>query len=336
MVDPNISGKKVLYIGPSFFGYEKQIEQTISELGAFVAYHDERPNTKTITKILIRSNHKGLISREINRHYSKILDEASSEQWDTVLIISPETIPEATLTQLRSILKKSTFVLYMWDSLGNKSTGYNVLKHFDRKYSFDPVDCEAHKDLKYLPLFYRPEYAEIPTTHSNYLNDIYTANSLHSDRYLVAKKLFSNANKAGLKTESFLYAPSRLVFIIQKLLDPSKLPKLGEVSFKAQNLNSTISKIRDTRALLDIHHPQQNGLTIRSIEALGANRKIISTNKFLLEHDFYHKNNISIIDRNNPKINLEFFRSDYIPPSKSIHRKYSIREWAKTLLSESP
>ena len=78
---------------------------------------------------------------------------------------------------------------------------------------------------------------------------------------------------------------------------------------------------------MDINHPLQYGLTSRCIEALGANRKLITTNENIKDYDFFNESNIRIIDRKNPIINADFFISDYIKPKKEIYEKYSLKNW---------
>ena len=75
---------------------------------------------------------------------------------------------------------------------------------------------------------------------------------------------------------------------------------------------------------MDVNHPLQYGLTSRSIEALGANRKLITTNSNVKAYDFFNENNILIIDRKNPIIKEEFFYKNYIKPNKETYEKYSL------------
>ncbi|MEK5777604.1 lipopolysaccharide biosynthesis protein, partial [Acinetobacter nosocomialis] len=49
--------------------------------------------------------------------------------------------------------------------------------------------------------------------------------------------------------------------------------------------------------ILDISHPGQSGLTMRTFEAIGAGKKLITTNTNIKEYPFYNANNIFIISR---------------------------------------
>ena len=68
------------------------------------------------------------------------------------------------------------------------------------------------------------------------------------------------------------------------------------------------AKLKQSKTVVDIQHPKQSGLTMRTIEMLGANKKMITTNADIQNYDFYHPNNICIVDRNNVVVPPEFIK----------------------------
>ena len=83
---------------------------------------------------------------------------------------------------------------------------------------------------------------------------------------------------------------------------------------------------------MDSAQDGQNGLTIRVIEALGAKKKIITTNQDIVNYDFYCPENIYIY---NGEINLDsiFFQNDYKTIDEKIYNKYSLSNWLKEVIS---
>jgi len=63
--------RKILFISPAFFGYEKEIRTELLKRGDEVDFFDERPKNTTITKALIRVNPK-LISKITRQYYRKV------------------------------------------------------------------------------------------------------------------------------------------------------------------------------------------------------------------------------------------------------------------------
>ena len=45
--------------------------------------------------------------------------------------------------------------------------------------------------------------------------------------------------------------------------------------------------MKDCHAVLDIEHPKQVGLTMRTFEVLASGRKLITTNRSIINHEFY-------------------------------------------------
>lgn len=83
----------------------------------------------------------------------------------------------------------------------------------------------------------------------------------------------------------------------------------------------------NTKIILDLPHPLQNGLTMRTIEAIGANKKLITTNQDIKNYDFYDEDNICILDKENIDIKSDFFEKQYKRISDDIKNKYSLDSW---------
>ena len=86
--------------------------------------------------------------------------------------------------------------------------------------------------------------------------------------------------------------------------------------------------------MLDIQHPGQSGLTMRTLEMVGMCKKLITTNKDIAKYDLFYQNNVSIIDRENPKIDERFLNSDYSILPHDVYEHYSIEHWVVDVLGE--
>jgi hypothetical protein len=107
----------------------------------------------------------------------------------------------------------------------------------------------------------------------------------------------------------------------------------NEITFISLSHLENANLVHQSKVILDINHPRQTGLTMRTFEALGAQKKLITTNADILNYDFYDKNNVLVIDRENPVIECSFLESNITPYSKEILFKYSIEGWIHTLFS---
>ena len=87
-----------------------------------------------------------------------------------------------------------------------------------------------------------------------------------------------------------------------------------------------------SRCVVDVEDPGQHGLTMRSIEVVGLKRKLITTNKDIVNYDFYNTNNIFVLDRNNPVVDETFIDMPYKELDPEIYDKYSLKRWICSIL----
>ena len=112
-----------------------------------------------------------------------------------------------------------------------------------------------------------------------------------------------------------------------------RVEPISNIKFNMLGVQKMAGLVAASRVILDVQHPKQSGLTLRPVEMLGARRKLITTNQNIRIYDFYDENNILIVDRENPKINSEFFSLPYRDIDKVIYDKYSIHAWVKRIFS---
>lgn len=318
------AGKKVLLIAPAFFGYEMEIKKRLESLGAVVDYFDDRPSSRAWSKIAIRIMPR-LQRREVREYFNDLLKRTHSG-YDFVLIIKLECMPLDILLELRRINSAATFIYYSWDSIKNNQNIKNAVQVFDSAFTFDERDTAAFDILKFRPLFFLNEYRDLPVGSGAY--DLSFIGSAHSDRYRLTKKIKSAINSERFKTFFFLYVSSRWVFSLRRLFMPAFWgAKTSDFSFKPLSKSDILGIVAESKAILDFQHPNQTGLTMRTIEMLGARRKLITTNANVKNYDFYHADNIAIIDRKAPMIPAGFFAKPYVPLTPQLYEKYSIDGW---------
>lgn len=93
-----------------------------------------------------------------------------------------------------------------------------------------------------------------------------------------------------------------------------------------------LGKMKDSTIMIDIQRPEQVGLTFRVFESLGYRKKLITTNKDVVNYDFYNPNNILVLDPENIKIPESFLESEYQEVPEEIFNKYQIKNWVKKIL----
>lgn len=324
----------ILLITPNFFNYPKKICEEIKKLGHDVDWYDDRPSNNSFVKAIIRIN-KNYIKKYIKRYFEKIFSEIKMKKYDKVIVISGQSLSldKEMLMRIRECQKNAEFILYQWDSLKNFNYIKNMKECFDRCYSFDKNDVENNNYLKFLPLFYTDTYEKIGEKEiKDFRYDCIFVGTAHPKKYKYISKISSELKRIYPKQFIYFYFPSRLVYIYRKVKNKEfKKAKLNDFKYISIKENDMIQLIENSRCILDSAQDNQNGLTIRVIETLGAKRKIITTNESIKEYDFYCPENIYIY-KNEFDFNDDFFRLPYKEIPKDIYKKYSLNNWIKKLI----
>ncbi len=319
--------KKILFFSASFFGYQTEICKSLSRLGAGVDFFDERPKNTFWTKAMIRID-KRIIKNKIEKYYQKIIENTSETEYDYVFFLKAEVITLKMLQHLKRRQPKAKFVLYMWDSIKNSGSVEELFPIFDKILSFDRMDVEKNSFLIFRPLFYLDEYKKIALKEVKEIYDITFIGTGHTDRYdLISKvKEFCNDNK--LNGYFFMYLQDLKIFFARKIFQKKfRNAKQKDFSFAPLRKEEIIKIIQESKCVLDIERAVQCGLTMRTIEVLGARKKLITTNSDIMNYDLYNENNIYVIDRLNPQLSIDFINGKYQHIDEDIYEKYCINSW---------
>lgn len=196
---------------------------------------------------------------------------------------------------------------------------------FDVIYSFDPVDCLkyglspvdqflpfTHNEIRlqtenqdvektHLSCFYVGGYDEYRASLIRQLTPLLQINHCHPEFYLVTDK--------------------------QETSDYPSLCINEKLTYK-QN----IEKIKHSNIILEINKPGQAGLTLRALEAMAFNKKLITNNASIKKHDFYHPDRIFIWGEDHPDQMPDFIARPVPDIDINLLEKYCADGMLKTLL----
>lgn len=322
-----LHGKKILLISVKFFNYEVLIKQELERMGASVMLFDERPSNSFFSKVIIRLK-KEFYKTKINTYYKQLMKQLKNEKLDYFLLIKGEAVPKFFIDFLRSNNVNIRLLYYTYDSFRNNKNGLEIMNLFDAKFTFDSNDAVKYK-MGFRPLFFATDYSKLYlSTQGRFNYDLAFIGTAHSDRYAIAEGASCWCLNNGFSMFTFYFSPSKLLFKLKKVTEKSfKDFDNSKISFQSLSHEDIISVYKGSKSILDINHPGQNGLTMRTFETLGAGRKLITTNENVRKYPFYNSQNIWIIDRNNPKYEKSFFESEFIPIDLEVYESMSLRGW---------
>ncbi len=194
----------------------------------------------------------------------------------------------AFLTAIRKRFPKITLV-YMFTNIIAKSRAIDndfvgeLKKYYDIVFAFDRVDAEKY-DFSYSPLVYSPDVTIRTATSSKEDNVFYIGNA--KDRVDMLHSAFERLMSIGMKCNFFIVG----------------VPEDKQIHKESITYNTTLpydvvlDHIQDSTCLLDVIQGDSTGLTIKVCEAVYFNKKLITTNKDVMNYDFYDERFIEVID----------------------------------------
>lgn len=316
---------RVLLIAPRFFGYETEIVEEFKRQGARVDLLPDRPFNSPVLKAATRY-HPTLTRHVADRFFDAQLQRLARGGYDLILVVQGESVSAQTLLRMRAHFPRARLVFYTWDSLDNKPFAVAKLSHYDQCLSFDPADAVRY-GMRSRPLFFTRGF-ECPLP-SGFRFDISFIGTIHSDRYQVVRKI-SGRLPPATRTAWYLYVQAPWMYWARRIFT-SQLDGASRGEFRFQPLARTL--VQDiyfaSKSILDIEHPNQHGLTMRTIETLGTGTKLVTTNAAVSEYDFFNSRNICVIDRSNPQIATEFFETPYEAVPTEVYERYKLSRWVR-------
>ena len=296
-----LSNKRILFIAPSFFGYEKAI------LTWFIKKHAE------VTYVPLEK-HSILFQYLFRGKYA---------DYDYLFVIKGYGLSISEIKSFIEVNPSAKRILYLYDSLDRYPLDQEFLSLFDRVFSFDNKDCNSF-NLIFRPLFFIEEY-RIKSEEIKY--EISSVSSYYPKRLQVFKRIKNTFQNEQLYLR--LYIDWKKLIIHNLLLYTKNFNMFSFIPLEASRVASIFSH---SKAVLDVTHEMQTGLTIRTIETLAMKKKLITTNQEINKYDFYHPNNIFILKENYDEI-YDFLKLPYYEIHPKILQKYTIDRFIEEIFS---
>ncbi|MEI7380860.1 hypothetical protein [Pectobacterium versatile] len=198
-----------------------------------------------------------------------------------------------------------------------------VKPFFDKIYSFDPTDCKKH-DLNYLEQFLPFTLLDIKRKQSLAKNKkskiCFFIGEYREERESYLRKIYAHLKSTDLKANFYLY---------DKYKKSDNYPPFCKNTLLSYNEN--IEKVIESDVLIEINHLGQDGPTLRTIEALAFNKKIITNNTKILNYEFYSPDRFFILGHDSFDNMLVFLKRDTSPIADEIIEKYTADSMLRTI-----
>lgn len=197
---------------------------------------------------------------------------------------------------------KAKIILYYWNSINQSNQLFLTDSNISEIWTFDKENALEY-NLKWNPQFFTNK---INLVEKNFKHDV-----LFLGRDKGRRKVIDDLVKVFEQNHFQIK-----IFLVN-----------NEKDFIPYNIY--LQFLKESKAVLDISSGNQTGLTLRVMEALFLEKKLITNNKDIKNYQFYNSNNIFIIGEDNLDNLKNFIKKDYEPVAKELIEYYDFNNWLK-------
>lgn len=97
--------------------------------------------------------------------------------------------------------------------------------------------------------------------------------------------------------------------------------------------SKVIALVHQSRCIIEILEEGQTGPSLRCMEAMFFNKKLITNNKHIVDYDFYTSENVFILGQDDSNRLKEFLLTAPKPITREVQQKYEFDNWLNRILN---
>lgn len=227
-------------------------------------------------------------------------------------ILFDSLVTKEYLKWLEQKLKNRRLIFWYWNPV-KKSIVPGLLNNTRYEtWSYAPIDCDEN-GLKYNSQFY---FSAIDLPEEKVVYDVYF---LGRDKGRLSELLELKEKLELLKLNvKFHIAPNQRRYL-----------RKNDAYQKLIPYNMALGEMAKSKSILDILSNPRDGLSLRTMESLFHERKLITNSQTIIDYDFYNAQNIFILGKDKLEDLPSFINTPYKKVDKRIVDSYDFEKWIK-------
>lgn len=344
--------QKVLLIAPKianiYLDVIAELERQNYEVDfyEYKSYKDDPHNLKGHRKYGKLFTPESRFENKIKKVWENLLNAPPYNKiYDYLFVIDGDSLHSRLFAILKERNPNIKTVNYLFDSTRGNYEFDVHFKFFDKVATFDIADSKRHC-IDLLPIYWIKEDgvssqeidffglgAYIPNRYDLFLAlDNYSKRNNLNSLIKIFCPVISNERKHEWKRKIIELVASKSYMI------PLERYHSEIITHESMSTSEYRKTILRSNIVVDSNAPAQDGLTARFMWALGAEKKIVTTNAAVINYDFYTPEQIFVVDNvkeftKDPKF-IDFINSDYKMSSVTREKilRYRLDNWIKYLL----
>ncbi|MCL2300643.1 MAG: hypothetical protein FWC27_10925 [Firmicutes bacterium] len=223
------------------------------------------------------------------------------------------------------LLKGKDSYFFLWDPArcphyAPCRAGLARIKRRHKVYSFQREDCESF-GLRFNSTMYAPPPAALFPAPPETLYDVLFL-GVPKDRLPLLRRLHRQMTALGLRTK----------FQVGLLGEEGILPEAGKgwrITREWVDYPEYLCWVMQSRAVLDIYQAIQTGFSLRVMEHIFFSKKLITNNAVIKRADFYHPENIFLLQEDDIGGLQAFLDLPFVPIQEEIKDYYRFEHWVE-------
>jgi hypothetical protein len=292
---------KVLLIGPEYLHLYKDLMSGFEKLGYEVDFAKEYRIKNDPLDVRRERFRITFGSTNRKKKYWKLLlnKEQYDKAYDILFVLDGQGLHPELFDILKSRNQHIRCFNFLFDTVRGVYHFEKFFPYFDKVFTFDREESKKYQ-IKWIPIYWIPPVCTVKEEY-----DMFGFGSFSPDRFEVFQTLNDFSEKEGLNSYIKLKAQiNREWFYALRRLVRKPLGLRLEISLKQYHSpliihnNMSPTDFRDmvykSKIVIDTHPLHQDGLTARFMWALGARKKIITTNANIMNYGFYNPSQIFV------------------------------------------
>lgn len=317
----SLQNKKVLLIMPIFYDYHNLIKHQLIDYGATVSFYPERKINYLFT--FYNNFNQKLLRNYQEKHYNSILKEVDNNKFDYLFVIRGFMLPEFFLEKIKKINPNIKMIMSQWDA-ERENPYFHLINSFDKVFSFDYEDCKQNQKLIHRPLFFSKDVEKFKQDNQKIIYDYFFMGAYIPERYNAILKFKNFIKDRNLSAKLFVYIP--FTTYVKEKIKGKKLD-MEILSTTPLDRNTYLKLLSSSKVMVDVSNENQTGLAMRVIEAVGAEKKIVTSNKFIINEKFYNESTVQLFSLKDFSLDESFLKSKKV--NEVDVNYYSLKNWVK-------
>lgn len=317
---------RILLLMTPYYSINRLIIESLQKMGYEVVFFDGlcrefsyqnwRQKIYNFWQKTFRNNREYKLSlrkTHLENETKRVLDYPEN-YFDYTLVIRPDNYTLNVVEHLKTISKK--LIAYQYDGINRFKDMTEMINKYD---VFSVFDEEDYQQL------------------NSKFNNIHLGHNFYFD--VISQPIQKNVDLLyiGAEQDNRISILSHIHSLSKEknnlfLLHSKQKNKIEGILFSKEILpyEDIVKMSATAKIIIDIKYPKHNGLSFRFFEALYLSKKMITDNPYVKKFDFYHPNNILVMDdfMGLTKESLTtFLEKPYIEVSPEIKEKYSFENW---------